>query len=203
MYKLIKNTENILYKYSSWTQPVFTANNMNVNGVWYGLTCSQKSADSVDAWKAFDGSTASNNGWWTGNIDVTTSNPAWICLQCDHKLKLTSVKLKGDTKGPENPKQGVVQVSNNGTSWKDVGSFSFASNTAGLEVVCTLTPQEGYYFYRVYCTDEWADGVVFGEITYTGQIAKEVTSGNYDYSVSRTVCKTLKTDGVYKAYKGD
>lgn len=175
--KAIKTSKPYTEEYKAWTQPKFSDNMLVTGGVYYNLTASRTYSTHYP-WRAFDQSTASNNGWWTGNIDVTTSNPAWICLECDHKLKLTSVKLKGDTSGAENPKQGTVQVSNDGVTWKNVGSFSFASNAAGLEVVCTLTPQEGYHFYRVYCTDEWADGVVLGEITFYGQIATKTRQSN-------------------------
>lgn len=198
--KVYKTTKNILYKYNTWTQPVFSSNTLTQDGVWYKLTASREQASTVRAWKAFDGSTAGQNCWWTGGVTVNEANPAWICLECDHKLKLTNIWLKGDTNGAENPKSVTIQVSNNGTSWTNVGSCSFASNAAGLESSTSLNVSEGYRFYRVYCTSKYADGVAIGEIKYTGQIAKEVTSGSYDFSVSRDVYKTLKTNGVYRAY---
>lgn len=192
-YYAVKGTKSVLYKYQSWTQPAMTSDRTKVDGVWYSTYASHVHSDSYRPWKAFDGLNTANNGWWTANIDVTASNPAWICLECDHKLKLTSVVLKADTSGPENPKQGTVQVSNNGINWKDVGSFSFANNGTGISVTCAITVSEGYHFYRIHCTDEWADGIVFGEIIFSGQIAKQVTSGSYDFSETKTIYKTRGT----------
>lgn len=183
--KTVKTTKTYKYEYKNWTQPVFSSNELTENGVWYKLTVS---AGESTAWKAFDGDTTTNQQcWWTGKVSVTESNPAWIQLECDYKLKLTSVDIMNEKYQPENPKTGFIQVSDDGMNWKNVGTFT-GTNSSSYVTTVPLTVTEGYRFYRVYFTATWGEGVSLQEITYTGQIATETRqSGIKTLAVKQTV----------------
>lgn len=172
--KAYKTNKAYKVEYKNWTQPVFSSNELTEDGVWYKLTASRGQGG---AFKAFDGDTTTNQRcWWSGKINLTNANPDWICLECDHKLKLTSVDIMNEKYQPENPKYGSVQVSDDGITWKEVGSF-IGTNKASYVTTVPLAVDRGYRFYRCYFTENWADGVSLQEITFYGQIATVVEDG--------------------------
>lgn len=201
--KAYKTNKLQKYKYFDWTQPVFTADTMNVDGIWYNLTASSTySGQSYQKYRAFDGDiTSKNYGWWTGNVTVSEEKPAWLCLQSDHKLKLTSVSVMNGVYTPDNFKTGFVQVSNDGVSWTNVATLT-GTNTAGYVTTVDISVTEGYHYYRLYFTSDFADGVEIQEVTYTGQIAKEVETNDYDYSVVQNAYKMARGgNNGYLAFK--
>lgn len=194
-----KNTPVTRYwKYVSWTNPIFTANVKEQDGVYYTLSANHYT-DNEPAYKAMDGdTTTSENCWWTNMYGgPTESDPAWWQIKSDKKLKITNIKIHNEVASPVNFGTAIWQGSNDGSDWVNLANIT-GTNTAGYTTTVSLNPSDGYYYHRLLITASLpsnyaSSGVSIQEIELSGYIANE-TVDKYDYDFTTV-------ENLYYAFK--
>ncbi|MDD3765982.1 MAG: ZmpA/ZmpB/ZmpC family metallo-endopeptidase-related protein, partial [Eubacteriales bacterium] len=142
-----------------WTQPIFTS---NTNGS-YTITTSH---ETQPAWWAFDGDKTTNDRcWWTNNIGISTSNPAWITFYSPKKLYLKSYYIRNEHTSPENLKNAIIQGSNDNTAWTDLYTISDRPNTGTYEESYKVNATTAYNYFRLYVIGVYNSGVSIQEIS--------------------------------------
>lgn len=123
----------------------------------YAVTASSMYTSSYAPYLAFNKSYSNANGWVAGSTDQTSP---WIMLDmgAGNVLKNISVRIYNRTRSSlvNGPKAGVVQGSDNGSSFTQIGSFSGWSGTGsgalGGTVVCN-NYNATYRYVRIVFSD--------------------------------------------------
>lgn len=173
------------WKYTSWTNPIFTSNVKAQDGVYYTLSASHYT-DNEPAYKAMDG-------------DATTpeNDPAWWQIKSSKQLKITNIKIHNEVASPVNFGTAIWQGSNDGSNWVNLANIT-GTNTAGYTTTVSLNPSDGYYYHRLLITASLpssyaSSGVSIQEIELLGYIANE-TVDKYDYDFTTV-------ENLYYAFK--
>ena len=132
--------------------PAMTDNTTVVDGKTYVASASEEFNTTTKAYKPFDG-TSSIGGtdcWHTG-----TAHPQWLQLQFPFKVILKKFTMKNRSANIEAPKDFILQGSDNGTDWTDLGNFVFSeTQTAGVvkQFDVNYDYTDGFTYYRWYIT---------------------------------------------------
>ena len=183
--QVIKTNKIKRYKYAGWSQPVFTAEQVKVNNVWYKITASSIYNINQDAFLAFNNNiTTSNNAWMSqASTAISESAPEWICMECSSKLKLTKVDIMNEVASAYNFKTGFVQASNDYKTWTNLAALN-GTNTVKTVTTVTMAPTQPYRFYRLLFTSSFNSGskcVSLQNVIFYGTIAQEVTTPDYEF----------------------
>lgn len=190
------------YEYQDWTQPILTANG-NMGGD--SFAASQVGfADEGDlkAFRAFDNNTSTNCYFAksTGYFQWYNPNP----------LKITNLKLTnfvGDSWGTRALTSGSIQVSNNGSDFVELKTFTNSATGGGASWNIDLSANTGYYkYYRIVCTgtsyavSNAANQCHIAElkITATEQITVKGSAADYDFRTSKAYVLKRKRPTEYR-----
>lgn len=151
---------------SQGENPILTTNG-TLGGNSPACTASHQS---VPAWKSFDGDTSRNDDcWWTNHGTTSTSNPCWITYYTPIAIKPTRVILMNEISTPSSGKTGVIQGSNDNSTWDDLANINVPNNDAGYKTYINIDTNNTYKYIRCYFTSSYTNsGVSFQEIYICG-----------------------------------
>lgn len=105
---------------AKWVQPIFKSNTYKAfGGAIYTVSASHVSNES-QPYRVFNGSLGANNEWWTNHGVTSTENPCWWQMHSTVALVFKKITIMNENTSPQNFKTGYVQVSSDGTNWKNV-----------------------------------------------------------------------------------
>ena len=175
------------YTYSSWTQPVLTANG-TLGGDSFAVTESGSYNDSNPAYRVFDSDTSSHC--------IFDKSSGYLMFYNPNPLKVTELTITNavsDIWGTRALTAGTVYGSNNGTAFNKIKDFtnSTTEGSAGWSIDMSANTQ-GYKYYKIIVTDtSYSNSGAASQcmvsnlaITATQQTGSvESTSADYDYTV--------------------
>lgn len=139
-------------------------------GVYVIEASAAASADSVD--KAFDGN--ANTNWYT----ATPNASHYIQIFCGQMIKVKRMRLQASFSPNNLTLSLIVKGSNNGTTWTDLHTLSYAPSTL-TEITLTKT---GYYsYYRLVFSSNDSINAYVNEWQF---IEYEIESYNTNYIVA-------------------
>lgn len=135
---------------------------LSANGTMGGSTpACTANYQSQPAWWAFDGDTTTGERcWWTHHGVTSESNPAWITYYYPTAIKLSKAVLYNEVATPSSPKTGILQASNDNSTWVDLANINVTSNASGLQTTIIVNSNTAYQYYRFYFTASWDTGGV-------------------------------------------
>jgi hypothetical protein len=173
------------YEYKDWKQPVLTADG-TIGGNSFATSQTSFTESGLEAFRAFDGDTSTKCFFTksTGYLQWYNPNP----------LKITNLKLTnfvGDSWGTRALTAGSIQVSNNGSNFVELKTFTNSTTGGGASWNIDLSANTGYYkYYRIVCTEtsyavsNAANQCHISELklTATEQITVKGTKDDYDFT---------------------
>ena len=155
---------------AKWVQPIFSSNTYRAfGGAIYTVSASHASGAS-QPYRVFNGSLEANNEWWTNHGVTSAENPCWWQMHSTVALVFKKITIMNENSSPANFKTGYVQVSHDGTNWKNVCIMNGidtpetgAGNPGGLvpitidwnNTIDSFTTEEinlGFNYLRLYFT---------------------------------------------------
>lgn len=129
--------------------PVMTANNAP-----YGEVSGTTPLNSnYSLWKAFNGTNANYSDCW---YSAANSLPANVTYKSTTPMCVKKVKIanrNGQGYGAEAPKDFSIRGSNDGTTWKTLGTFQNLNNTEAAEYEFVIENNSDYFLYhQIYIT---------------------------------------------------
>ena len=189
----INSSSSFLFNYGSasnssqtynWTRP-----NLTENGMMGGSTCACEAIDifnSYYVYKAFNASKTGTDGWMPSG-----RQNKWITFYTPTPIKATKITIICMTQ--RYIIDGYVSVSNDNSSWTQVGTFSSNSN---LTLNINLNTSGYYKYYKLYITNGYCSDAGFlildWDFTATyqtiaiGGITFPMTYSNTNYSYAVT-----------------
>lgn len=128
----------------TWYETRMTANNAPSPLV---ASASSTWSASYPAWKAFNGVTTNNDDIWASSTDYINS---WISLDYDTNKKINGVEIypRNTAFATQNPKEFIVQGSNNGVDFTDIKKFDM-NNWTPLAPNLFMFDEVNYRHYRI------------------------------------------------------
>lgn len=155
---------------AKWVQPIFSSNTYRAfGGAIYTVSASHASGAS-QPYRVFNGSLDANNEWWTNHGVTSPENPCWWQMHSTVALVFKKITIMNENTSTANFKTGYVQVSHDGTNWKNVCIMNGidtpetgAGNPGGLvpitidwnNTIDSFTTEEinlGFNYLRLYFT---------------------------------------------------
>ena len=191
---------------AKWIQPIFSSNTYKAfGGAIYTVSASHVSGIS-QPYRVFNGSLDANNEWWTNHGVTSEENPCWWQMHSTVALVFKKITIMNENSTPQNFKTGYVQVSNDGTNWKNVCIMNGidtpetgGGNPGGLvpitidwnNTIDSFTTEEinlGFNYLRLYFVESFGTGGISiqlididAEQTYLDKFKK---ANNPAYSVT-------------------
>lgn len=176
------------YQYKDWTQPVLTSDGV-IGGNSFATSQTSFTETGLEAFRAFDGNTST--------MCYFTKSTGYFQWYNPTPLKITNLKLTnfaGDAWGTRALTSGSIQVSNNGSDFVELKTFTNSTTGGGASWNIDLSSNTGYYkYYRIICTGtSYANAGAANQchiaelkITATEQIIVKGSSTNYDFRTSK------------------
>lgn len=186
---VFKRKEYWKYEYKDWTQPVLTANGTMGGSSFAASQVGFADEGDLKAFRAFDNNTSTMCYFAksTGYLQWYNPNP----------LKITNLKLTnyiGDSWGTRALTSGSIQVSNNGSDFVELKTFTNSATGGGASWNIDLSANTGYYkYYRIVCTGNSVARpeanaqchIAELKITATEQYSVPSTKDDYDFTTDR------------------
>lgn len=192
LYKTVQRTERKYFKYStsSWTRPILTdsTGNGTVGASSFAVQASSESSSSYEAWRAMNDKYISGNYNWLSNGSDTTN---WYEIYNEIPLNITNFHIYNysATGSSAVPTAGKVQISDDGTTWTDIKSWTNSTTGARSQWDISLSSNTAYSkYYRILFTANYAgNNTLYGlnelQITATQKKVIEGTSSDYAFYV--------------------
>ena len=178
VYKIVNEIIRKYYKYqySSWTQPVLSANG-TIGGNSFAVD-SYNSYGNNYAYYAFDGVTSGTNNVWS-----PSSLPAYITIYNPSPLNITSITVTDWSQ--HFARTGTIEASNDNITYTTLTSWTSTNSTSFGQWTIDLSSNTGYYKYYRYkvetsTSSSYANTVEI-TLTATQRTATTGTSSDYDY----------------------
>ena len=189
------NTERKYYKYvdTSFTPPTLTAaTNGSMGGDSFGVLASATYGTNY-AWQVFN---AADTGW------ASTTIPCTLDIYNPNSLNITNIHVQNSTNANYGIKTGYISVSDDGTNWEQITTYSNSVNTAKGIWDISLSGNTSYYkYYRLGVSTQLTSFIGIGELTLTAteRTITESTSSDYDFYEDVPVYKAVLSSGNYYA----
>ena len=165
------------FKYSTWNQPILTSNTS------YGAitASSDHSTDTSEPWQIFHmGATVGNRFLFTG------TSSEWIKWQLPEPIKISSCTVYNSAETSylnRFPKSITLQVSDDGSSWKTIGSASGYTQPGNSESHSfTCNSDRAYSYIRWQFAQTFgASPMAVGVIKINAKKVSAGTSSDYDF----------------------
>lgn len=181
---VLKRKQYWKYQYQNWTQPVLTSDGI-IGSNSFATSQTSLTESGYEAFRAFD-----NN---TSTVCLFAKSTGYFQWYNPNPLKITNMKLTnfaGDAWGTRALTAGSIQVSNNGSDFVELKTFTNSATGGGANWNIDLSTNTGYYkYYRIVCTgtsyavSNAANQCHIAElkITATEQITVKATKNDYDF----------------------
>ena len=164
------------FKYKTWNQPILTSNTS------YGtITVSSDHSDTSEPWQIFHmGATVGNRFLFTG------TSSEWIKWQLPEPIKISSCTVYNSAETSylnRFPKSITLQVSDDGSSWKTIGSASGYTQPGNSESHSfTCNSDRAYSYIRWQFAQTFgASPMAVGVIKINAKKVSAGTSSDYDF----------------------
>lgn len=193
-------TEYKKYTYGAWSQPVLTANDSNSSFI---VSASSYWGSGHEPWRSFSSTTTGNQAWCSAaGTAPSASSPQYYYFTTDVPIKISTITIKNRVySAPDAISSGVLQASEDNSTWIDIKSFTNSNNTSGATWTITVNETRGYKYHRFKLTGRnGSDNNVclgYPTINATKQTGSTAgTSSDYDYI-------TFNDGKIKSIHKGD
>ena len=195
-YKAKYGTERKYYKYDydTFTPPPLTADtNGAMGGSRFGVEASATYGTNY-AWQVFD---RADTGW------TSTTIPCTLDIYNPNPINITNIHVQNSTIVNYGIKTGYISVSDDGTTWTQITTYSNTVNTAKGEWDISLSSNTEYHkYYRIGVSTQITSFIGIGELTLTSteRTIIDGTSSDYDFYVDEPVYRVITRNSNYYAF---